>query len=221
MMSVFAGATVCRVASGAASNYGAVWRELGGATASGKAVLQPESLLLEGTSDEGTFLRRELPYTEIVSVRIGREASERLHARPTLILECASAPTLQMGVLGPGMLFELADLLTTLTLEQPERLDSVVLVVPLEEGVVEEARALAAGGPPFDPTQWGLERHEVFFTSSEAVFLFEGRDAGRLVAELVQDPAGWRAALRWKELLAAPPRLGESAYSWARRNPSA
>jgi hypothetical protein len=154
-------------------------------------------------------------YTEIVAVRIGRGAAERLNDRRTLVLERASAPALQLDVLGPGMLHELADLLAALTLERAERFERVVLVVPLKEDAVEDARALVSAGPPFDPGERALQRHEVFFTDSEAVFLFEGPDAGQVVQRLARDPGAWRAALRWRRLLAGAPRLAGSAYSWA------
>ena len=201
---------------GHAESYAAIWRERGGAIASGKVVLEPDGLRLEGATAEGQLSRRELFYTEVLGVRIGRGAGERLNDRPTLVLERASAPTLQLDVLGPGMLLELADLLATLTLERAERFERVVVVVPLKEDTVEQARALVSAGPPFDPAERGLERHEVFFTDTEAVFLFEGRDAGQVVPRLARDPGAWRAALQWRRLLTGAPRLGGSAYAWAR-----
>jgi hypothetical protein len=201
---------------GGAESYAAIWREPGGGVATGKVVLEPDRLRVEGATGEGRLRRRELLYTELVGVRIGRGAAERLNGRPTLVLERASAPPLQLDVLGAGILFELADLLAALTLERAERFERVVLVVPLNEDAVEQARALVSGGPPFDPAVRGLERHEVFFTDTEAVFLFEGPDAGEVVQRLARDPGAWRAALQWRRLLTGAPRLARSAYSWTR-----
>ena len=74
-------------------------------------------------------------------------------------------------------------------------------------------------GPPFDPGEAGLERHQAFVTEAEVVFLFEAdlRDA---VALLAEDAGLWKAVEGWMELVAGPPRLAEGAFSWVRPHPS-
>jgi hypothetical protein len=201
---------------GRGESYAAIWREPDGAIARGKVVLDSDRLRLEGAAGEGRLSRRELPYTELVGVRVGRGSGERLNDRPTLVLERASAPPLHLDVLGAGMLFELADLLAALTLERTERFERIAVVVPLKQDALEHARALVASGPPFDPAEKGLERHEVFFTETEAVFLFEGPEVGDAVQRLARDPGAWRSAFEWRRLLAGAPRLARSAYSWKR-----
>jgi len=200
---------------GSGESYAAIWRAPGGQVAHGKVVLDRDMLRLEGSSAEG-LSRREIRYTEIEGVRVGRGPDERLNSRPTLVLERRSAPALQLDVLGAGMLFELADVLAALTLDRQERYERVTLVVPLKRNVLEQARALVAAGAPFDPEEQGLQRHEVFLTDREAVFLFEGLAAGDVVQRLARDPGAWRAAVKWRPLLAGAPRLAESAYSWQR-----
>jgi hypothetical protein len=197
-------------------SYAAIWREPGGAIAHGKAVLSPQALRLDGVAADGQLSRREIPYTEIEGVRIGRGHDERLNSRPTLVLERVSAPPLQLDVLGAGMLFELADLLAALTLARRERYQPVILIVPLKQHAIERAQTLIAEGPPFDPEEKGLERHEVFLTDQEAVFLFEGPNAAEIVQRLARDPNTWRAAVKWRRLLAGAPRLAHSAYTWQR-----
>jgi hypothetical protein len=204
------------VKQGQGESYAAIWRESNGTIAHGKAELSPQALRLDGVAPEGQLSCREIPYTEIEGVRIGRDAEERLNSRPTLVLERASAPPLQLDVLGAGMLFELADLLAELTIDRRERYQRVTLVVPLKEQAIEHARTLVAEGPPFDPEEKGLERHEVFLTDHEAVFLFEGPDAADIVQRLARDPNAWRAAVKWRRLIAATPRLAHSAYAWQR-----
>jgi hypothetical protein len=201
---------------GQGESYAAIWRESNGAIAHGKAELCPQALRLDGVAAGGQLSRREIPYTEIEGVRIGREAEERLNSRPTLVLERASAPPLQLDVLGAGMLFELADLLAALTIDRRERYQRVTLIVPLKEQAIEHARTLVAEGPPFDPEEKGLERHEVFLTDHEAVFFFEGPNAADIVQRLARDPNAWRAAVKWRRLIAAAPRLAHSAYAWQR-----
>ena len=90
-----------------------------------------------------------------------------------------------------------------------------VLVVPLVEGAQERVAELLRGGPPFDPDEIGLGRHQVFLTESEAVFLFEAEEpaaAGRLLST----SRLWSAAAVWEELVAGPPRLADNAFSWVR-----
>ena len=90
-----------------------------------------------------------------------------------------------------------------------------VLVLPLVEGGQERAAQLLRQGPPFDPEEIGLGRHQVFLTESEAVFLFEAAAPG--AAERLLSSSGvWTAAGAWKDLVDGPPRLAEEAYSWVR-----
>lgn len=95
-----------------------------------------------------------------------------------------------------------------------------VVVAPLKVGARTAAQALLAEGPPFDPEGTPLERHDVFVTDREVVFLFEGPEAQEAVQKLAGDPAVWRAAARWRELLAGRPRIAEDVYSWTRTGPS-
>jgi hypothetical protein len=203
--------------TGMGESYAALWRAPGEEIARGKVVVDRDALHVEGMTADGRVSRRHVPYAEIEGVRIARAPEERLNGRPTLIVERASAPALELDVLGAGMLFELSDLLAALTLERRERYERVTLIVPLKKNRIEQAQALIAAGPPFDPETKGLERHEVFLTDSEAVFLFEGPDAADVVQRLARNPAAWRAAMQWRPLLSGAPRLAHSAYSWRRQ----
>ena len=93
----------------------------------------------------------------------------------------------------------------------------LTLVLPLRPGAHEAVRRLLAQGPPFDLGQIPeLERHEVFLTPEEAIFVFEsarGEDATRA---LVSRSELWQAAGAWQEHIAGPPRLAEHVYSWSR-----
>jgi len=90
-----------------------------------------------------------------------------------------------------------------------------VVVVPLLEGAREKAAELLRGGPPFDPEEVGLERHQVFVTEDEVVFLFEADDLDA-AERLIANETFWRAAAAWRSLIAGPPRWAEDAYSWVR-----
>jgi len=90
-----------------------------------------------------------------------------------------------------------------------------VVVLPLVEGAANRASELLRGGPPFDPDEVGLGRHQAFLTESEAIFLFEG-ECAEAADKLLSGDRLWSAAKAWKDLVAGPPRLAEDAYSWSR-----
>jgi hypothetical protein len=99
-------------------------------------------------------------------------------------------------------------------LSEPEP-SRVVVVVPLKAGVRDRVRELLELGPPFDPEAAGLERHQVFLTDHEAVFLFEAPDQAILDRLARSLRLRW-AAVGWREYLGGRTRLAEIAYSWAR-----
>ena len=77
-------------------------------------------------------------------------------------------------------------------------------------------RELLAHGPPFDPDALGLDAHQVFLTSSEAIFVFASRLGAGALEPLLQEPELWRSAAAWHDYLAGPPRIAEDVYSWTR-----
>jgi hypothetical protein len=101
---------------------------------------------------------------------------------------------------------------------EDEQVSRLTIVVPLQQGTRERARALLAKGPPFDPEAAGLERHQAFVTDDEAIFVFESNDQ-EAVMRLAEDPSLWAAAAGWSDLVAGPPRIAEDVYSWARSHP--
>ena len=92
------------------------------------------------------------------------------------------------------------------------------MVVPLKEGAVDQVRELVAQGPPFDPAETPLTRHELLLTTQEAIFVFEAKTEGGLHALLDQLDI-WAAAAAWGELVAGPPRLADTVYAWERPEP--
>jgi len=90
-----------------------------------------------------------------------------------------------------------------------------VVVLPLREGTSERAAELLRGGPPFDPEEIGLERHHVFLTEHEAIFVFEA-DSSYAAERLMGEGRFWSAASAWKDIVEGPPLFAEDAYSWVR-----
>jgi len=110
---------------------------------------------------------------------------------------------------------EIAERLTAMQLDAapPRRL---ALVVPLKADAFDAVRDLLAEGPPFDPEQVpGLDRHEVFLSHDEAVFVFDSGASADALA-LLAEPDFLRTAITWREHIAGPPRVAEDVYSWTR-----
>jgi hypothetical protein len=97
-------------------------------------------------------------------------------------------------------------------------LSRLVLVVPLKEGAAAQARRLLEEGPPFELGASELERHEVFLTDREAVFVFETEGNAPPLRLSAGDPTLREAAAAWRECMAGRPRKAETVFSWARRS---
>jgi hypothetical protein len=96
------------------------------------------------------------------------------------------------------------------------RLKRLVVVAPLKPGAYERAKELVAEGPPFDLAGTSFERHDVFLTRREVVFVFAGPDVRVIPEELIAGSAMGRAAAAWKDCLAERPRIADEVFSWAR-----
>jgi hypothetical protein len=193
------------------TTYGVVWREGGDRLARGRLELLSRSLRLDGMAGS-LSADREVRYEDLDRVHVGRAPEERVQGRPSLVLERRSGGTIAIAsVAEPGVIGELADRLGALRLGGGVRRTLVVL--PLKPGARGAVEALLSAGPPFDPDAIGLDRHEVFLTASEVVFLFESPHG---IDPLLRQAALWERAAEWHEHLAGPPRVADEAYSWRR-----
>lgn len=95
-------------------------------------------------------------------------------------------------------------------------MSSIAVVAPIRYGSYAEARRLIDQGPPFDPERTPLDRHQIFLTGNEAVFVFEGANARAAVEELVGELSVWKAAIAWRRCLAGRPRIADDVYVWRR-----
>jgi hypothetical protein len=92
----------------------------------------------------------------------------------------------------------------------------LVLVVPLREGCLDRVRELLAEGPPFELGTTHLERHEVYLTEHEAVFVFEAPGEAPPLELRAGNPALRTAAAAWRDCMAGRPRKAETAFTWLR-----
>jgi hypothetical protein len=196
--------------------YGVVWREGMLPPATGKMELLPRALSLEGLADSQPA-RREIAYDSLACVRVGRTSADRIHGRPTVVVEPRRGPSISIATFDqPGLVGEIVEHLSALVL-RAEGGTRTAFVAPLKEGAFEAVRELLETGPPFDPERaQALERHEVFLTPNEVVFLFESPLGGAALEPLLAEPELWRAAASWQDHLAGPPRLADNVYAWTR-----
>jgi hypothetical protein len=187
------------------TSYGVVWREGALPLASGKLELLPRAVRLDGMAGS-VPTRREIAYDLLSEIRIGRSASDRIDGRPTL----AIASVAQTGVIA-----EIAERLAGLQFGPAVRRRTAV-VIPLREGALDAVRSLLAAGPPFDPDRIGLDRHDVYLTPSEAIFVFESRLGEKALEPLLEQPELWQSAAAWHAHVAGPPTIAEDVYSWTR-----
>ena len=185
--------------------------------APGALEVEPDRLRLRGRG-RGCYVELEIPYSDLVEVRIGRRTSERLNGYATLILERATLPPVHVAPLGVAMLPEISDLLTTLS--QRAGGDVLAVLVPLKPGCLDRARKLLAKGPPLDPASLGLSSHDVYLRDGEAIFVFRGSNVRAQVSKAIRHPAIWRAGLAWQRCFAAPPRIVELADVSLDHNPA-
>ncbi len=95
-------------------------------------------------------------------------------------------------------------------------MSSLVLVVPLKEDSHDKARALLDKGPPFDLEATEFDRHTVYLTTREAVFVFYSAGPSATLRLSGEDIGLWKVAAVWQKLVAGRPRKAETAYSWSR-----
>ena len=96
----------------------------------------------------------------------------------------------------------------------------IAVIAKLKEGAAERAHELLAEGPPFDPDTLGFDRHAVYVSDTEVVFIFEGARVGELIRTLAAaDADAGHVFSAWEPLLDGLPRLGQEAYFWQRPAP--
>jgi hypothetical protein len=91
-----------------------------------------------------------------------------------------------------------------------------VVIAHLKPGATASVREIIREGPPFDPAETSLVRHEVFLGDDELVFLFEGEHAEREARRLLRKPGVLGRAGRIGAHLKERPRLREEVFSWER-----
>lgn len=96
----------------------------------------------------------------------------------------------------------------------------LVIVGRVREGAHKEALELVHKGPPFDPQARGFDRHAVYLSTSEVIFVFEAAaEVEWRLDDLVSDVAAHplqEAFEQWRPLLEGEPRIAREEYAWER-----
>jgi hypothetical protein len=93
-------------------------------------------------------------------------------------------------------------------------MERFAIIARLKPDSHEAAAGLIAAGPPFDPAEVGLDSHTVYLAQDAAVFVFEGRDAGSVVADLVDAPFRSPVFEAWSAFLDGSPHIARQGYHW-------
>lgn len=205
--------------SRAVTTYAVKWREPDGGTFVGRLVLGPRNLRLDGrtTGADGPSVKRQFDYDELRGLQIGSR-TDRLDGRPAIVVDRADGRYLVADAgMGIPIVHELVERLAELRDSAPRK---ATVVVPLKPGATGRVRELVAKGPPFDPGETPLIRHDVLLTPEEAIFVLES-DTEEGLRTLLAGLDILSAAAVWGELVAGPPRLAELAYAWERSEPHA
>jgi hypothetical protein len=95
-------------------------------------------------------------------------------------------------------------------------LHKIVVVLPLAPGMREVAWDFLAEGPPYDLAKAGIDRHEVFLTDDEAIFVFSTPRGPATLEHILSEEDFWAVVRAWEHIAAGPPRLAQVAYDWPR-----
>ena len=96
-------------------------------------------------------------------------------------------------------------------------MERVAIVAWLKPGAAGRARKLVAEGPPFDLAGSGIDRHSVFVSAGEVVFVFEGHQVEWVVDELIDGPFHYEvqhALDSWRAIIDGAPRIARQQFGW-------
>jgi hypothetical protein len=96
-------------------------------------------------------------------------------------------------------------------------MERVAIIARLKKGSEQRAAELVAAGPPFDLSNMGVVRHNIYISPREAVFVFEGHEVEWIVDELIDEPFHYelqRALEQWREIVDGEPRVARERFGW-------
>jgi CBS domain-containing protein len=101
--------------------------------------------------------------------------------------------------------------------------ERVALIARFDPEQAEQVRELLEEGPPYDLAESTIDRHAVYLSSREVVFVFEGPDVQWQVEDIADEffhPAIRSTLADWRKLVDEEPRLGHPVFAWERGSPA-
>ena len=98
-------------------------------------------------------------------------------------------------------------------------MERLAIIARLKPDTGTRAAELLATGPPFDPQMEGFERHSIYLSATEVIFVFEGHEVESLVDALIENPFKLMVSDAfddWRPLIDGPPRLAREKFVWQR-----
>jgi hypothetical protein len=92
----------------------------------------------------------------------------------------------------------------------------VAVIARLKPNTEKRATELIETGPPFDPDQLGFDRHSVYLSGNQVIFVFEGGRLDQLLHGVIRNPDNVRAFGAWEPLIDGFPSVAREAYTWQR-----
>lgn len=91
-----------------------------------------------------------------------------------------------------------------------------LITAPIRRGSADAVRRILREGPPYDLAETSLDRHRVFLSGGQLVFLFEGTHAEEEAARLLRRPGVFGRASRLGAHLVGRPEIPEEVFGWVR-----
>jgi hypothetical protein len=99
----------------------------------------------------------------------------------------------------------------------------IALIAALKPDAYARAQEILKGGPPFNLEAGTFERHSVFVSRQEVVFVFESAEVEWRLDDLISD--FFQSKLQdtfaeWRPLIAGKPRIAREAFFWQKPLPA-
>jgi CBS domain-containing protein len=101
--------------------------------------------------------------------------------------------------------------------------ERVAIIARFDPDQADKVKALLDAGPPYDLTESTINRHAVYVSSHEVVFVFEGPDVEWEVDDISDEffrPAIRATLSAWRSVVDEEPRLGHPVFAWERGAPA-
>lgn len=99
----------------------------------------------------------------------------------------------------------------------------IAVIAALRPEAYARAQAILKDGPPFNLEAGLFDRHSVFVSREEVVFVFEGAEVEWRLDDLISDFLQARLQdtfAEWRALIVGTPRVAREAFFWQKPAPS-